>query len=111
MEGKYSDKIDLYSIGIILYVLKTGDKFLKNFFDFLVNLRNNTIENKNDDEKLNNLIKKLIVSDHHKRMDWKEYFDDPFFKVNDKGIEENLKCKNTNLNLDKKLNYECTIII
>ena len=87
-EGKYSNKCDLYSIGIILYVLKTGDKFLKNLIDFLVNLDNNTIANKNDDEKLNNLIKNLVVSDPYKRMDWKEYFDNPFFKVNE--------CKNTN---------------
>ena len=77
----------------------------------IFNLNNNTIENKNDDEKLNNLIKNLVVSDPHKRMNWKEYFDDPFFKVNDKDIEENLECKNKNLNLDKKLNIQCTIKI
>ena len=27
-------------------------------------------------------------------MEWKDYFNDPFFKVNDKDIKENLECKN-----------------
>ena len=86
LEGKFSDKCDLYSIGRILYVLKTGDIYFTNL----------TNKNKNDDEKLNNLIKKLIVIDHHKRMDWKEYFDDPFFKDNGEDIKENDESKINN---------------
>ncbi len=96
LEGKYSNKCDLYSIGVILYVLKTGDKNFINWIDFLVNLRNNTIINKNDDEKLNNLIKNLVVSDPKNRMDWEKYFEDPFFKHNDEDFQlsEESKIKN-----------------
>ena len=46
-----------------------------------------------DDEKLNNLIKKLVVIDPHERMEWKDYFEDPFFKVNDEDVKENEECK------------------
>ena len=96
MEGKYSNKCDLYSIGVILYVLKTGDKNFINWIDYLVNLRNNTIINKNDDEKLNDLIKNLVVSDPKNRMDWEKYFEDPFFKHNDEDFQlsEESKIKN-----------------
>ena len=96
LEGKYSNKCDLYSIGVILYVLKTGDKNFINWIDYLVNLRNNTIINKNDDEKLNDLIKNLVVSDPKNRMDWEKYFEDPFFKHNDEDFQlsEESKIKN-----------------
>ena len=91
--GKYSNKCDLYSIGIILYVLKTGDKNGAHFIDFLVDLKNNNNNKNFEDEKFNNLIKNLIDSDPHKRMDWNEYFNDPFFNVNDENINENEECK------------------
>ena len=92
-DGKYSNKCDLYSIGIILYVLKTGDKYCKNIIDFFADLKKKTIKNETDDEKLNNLIKQLVVSDPHKRMEWKNYFNDPFFKVNDEVFKDNEECK------------------
>ena len=92
-EPKYSNKCDLYSIGIILYVLKTGDKYCKNIIDFFADLKKKTIKNETDDEKLNNLIKQLVVSDPHKRMEWKNYFNDPFFKVNDEVFKDNEECK------------------
>jgi serine/threonine kinase 33 len=92
-EPKYSNKCDLYSIGIILYVLKTGDKYCKNIIDFFANLKKKTIKNETDDEKLNSLINQLVVSDPHKRMEWKDYFIDPFFKENDEVSKDNEECK------------------
>jgi hypothetical protein len=77
-------------------MFKTGDIYCKDMIDFFVNLNNNTIKNENDDKKLNNLIKNLVVSDPHKRMDWKEYFDDPFFKDNGEDIKENDESKINN---------------
>ena len=84
-EGIYSNKCDLYSIGIILYMLKTGEYIFegKKLFDILNNQRNNKIKKETDDEKLNKLIKKLVVYEPHERIEWKEYFDDPFFKINE----------------------------
>ena len=105
--SKYSNKCDLYSIGMILYVLKSGDILCKNLDNFLNNLNNNENKNEFDDEKLNILIKKLIVNDPHKRMEWKDYFDDPFFKENEEDIQENEECKIKNyFCLDKKMKNE-----
>ena len=97
-EGIYSNKCDLYSIGIILYMLKTGEYIFegKKLIDILINQKNNKIKKETDDEKLNNLIKKLVVYDPHKRMEWDDYFNDPFFKIND---EEEVIKKNEETNI------------
>jgi serine/threonine protein kinase len=94
-EGKFSNKCDLYSIGIILYYLKTGEYIFdgKRELDILFNKDKNIIKKDTDDELLNKLIKKLVVKDPHKRMEWNDYFNDPFFKVNDEDIKENIECK------------------
>ena len=94
-EGKYSNKCDLYSIGIILYLLKTGECIFegKNKGENLVNKFNNKIKKKTDDILLNNLIKKLVVINPHERMEWNDYFEDPFFKVNDEDVKESEECK------------------
>ena len=94
-EGKFSNKCDLYSIGIILYYLKTGEYIFdgKRELDILNNKDKNKIKKDTDDELLNKLIKKLVVKDPHKRMEWYDYFKDPFFKVNDEDIKENIECK------------------
>ena len=84
-EGKFSNKCDLYSIGIILYYLKTGEYIFdgKKELDILINKDKNIIKKDTNDELLNKLIRKLVVKDPHDRMDWKEYFEDPFFKENE----------------------------
>ena len=84
-EGKYSNKCDLYSIGIILYILKTGEYIFegKNLRDILKNKYENKLKKETNDQKLNSLIKKLVVTNPHERMEWKDYFNDPFFKVKD----------------------------
>ncbi len=89
-KGKYSNKCDLYSIGIILYMLKTGEYIFdgETHYDKLKNKYANKIKKEIDDTKLNSLIKKLVVIDPHKRMEWKDYFNDPFFKVNDEYNEQ-----------------------
>ena len=89
-EGKYSNKCDLYSIGIILYLLKTGEYI----FDSKKNKYLNKIKKETDDPILNELIKKLVVLEPHERMEWDDYFKDPFFNVNDDDINENEECKN-----------------
>ena len=96
-KGKSSNKCDLYSIGIILYLLKTGEYiFGKTWDEIKKNKKENNIKKYTDDDELNDLIKKLVVIDPHKRMEWKDYFDHPFFKVNDedvKDVKEIKECK------------------
>ena len=52
----------------------------------------NKIKKETDDPILNNLIKKLVVNDPYERMEWKDYFDDPFFNINE-DIKDNEECK------------------
>ena len=93
-EKKSSNKCDLYSIGIILYILKTGGHIFGETCDEIKkNKKENNIKKYTDDDKLNDLIKKLVVIDPHKRMEWKDYFEHPFFKVNDEDVKENEECK------------------
>ena len=93
--GKFSNKCDLYSLGVILFMLKTGEYIFdgKNLSDILINKRLNKIKKDTDDQKLNDLIKKLVVIDPHERMNWDDYFNDPFFNVNDDNFNQNDECK------------------
>ena len=102
---KYSNKCDLYSIGIILFYLKTGEYIFdgERKLDILNNKDQNIIKKETDDQLLNQLIKKLVVKNPHERLDWDDYFNDLFFKVNDEDIEENDECKIIYLKKDKKM--------
>ena len=105
---KYGNKCDLYSIGIILFMLKTGEYIFdgKNLLQQLLNKQKNLIKKEiKDDEKLNDLIKKLVVINPKERLNWENYYNHPFFKVNDdiillkkeieKLVTENEKLKNS----------------
>ena len=84
-DGKYSNKCDLYSIGIILYHLNTGEYIFegKTLLEKLINKKNGKIKKEINEPKLNDLIKKLVVNDPHQRIEWKDYFNHPFFKEKD----------------------------
>ena len=94
-KGRFSNKCDLYSLGIILYMLKTGQYIFdgKKLVDILNNQKINKFKKETDDKKLNNLIKKLVVYDPKDRMEWKDYFNDPFFKIDEDDIFQNTECK------------------
>ena len=66
-------KCDLWSIGLLIYNLRFYDL---PFFAFYTG----NIPNKFDDKNLNDLIKKLIVIDPSKRINWENYFNHPFFR-------------------------------
>jgi surface protein len=78
----YNNKCDLWSLGVILYELYTN-KYI--FFSFNPkesenNRQNGIIKEIENNELINNLIKKLIKVDIDKRIEWEEYFNDDFFK-------------------------------
>jgi serine/threonine protein kinase len=86
-----SDKCILYSIGLILYKLKTGEYIFEgnDLLDILINKKDNKIKSDTNDPILNKLIKKLVVTDPEKRMKWDDYFKDPFFKEDDNNQTQN----------------------
>ena len=91
---KYSDKCDLYSLGIILYKLKTGEYIFGNSDEEIYNnMKKNNLK-KTGDKLLDDLIKKIVVFEPKDRINWDEYFNHPFFK-----------CKIFDLLLDSNQKY------
>ena len=80
--GKFNNKCDLYSLGIILYLLKTGKIIFEgnSMREIIINQFQNKRRKETNDKKLNDLINKLVVTDPEKRMNWDAYFEHPFFK-------------------------------
>jgi len=68
-------KCDLWAIGVIIYKLKFNDMPLIQFYS-------NNIPNKFENELLDDLVRKLIVVDQNKRINWEDYFNHAFFKIN-----------------------------
>ena len=86
LEGKnYTNKCDLWSIGIIIYQLAFKEYPYKGTTEVV--LLNKIKEAKKEHFKktenidLNNLIKQLLVYDENQRISWENYFNHPFFKV------------------------------
>ena len=76
--GNYNKKCDLWSLGIIIYFL-----YFKKYpynLEKDINQINNKLDIKTDSPELDDLIKRLLVKNQGQRMNWKEYFNHPFFK-------------------------------
>ena len=99
----YSNKCDLYSIGVILYMLKTGEIIFegKKLVDILINKINGKLKKKTNDDKLDDLISKLVVNNPEKRLNWNDYFNHPFFKVKDDDNNDNFNQNKSNEKLSE----------
>ena len=75
IEQKYNDKVDLYSIGVLIYYMYFKE-YPKKKCD-KVDLKSN-ININSKDALLQDLLNKLLV-DSKKRLSWPEYFNHPFF--------------------------------
>jgi surface protein len=78
-EGQYDGKCDLWSLGIVIYILIKRKNPSDEIIDKISSLE--LIAN----TELNNLIQRLLVKDPDKRISWDEYFNHPFF-INNKII-------------------------
>ena len=80
-EGKYSEKNDIWKLGIIIYYICfkefpfKGDSECEIFSE----IEKGKINDFSDNE-LNDLIKKMLNKDEKKRISWEEYFNHSFFK-------------------------------
>ena len=86
---QYNDKSVLWSLGVIIYVLFFNDfPYKGNNEEEILNNTKNGEENlkKTGISDLDDLIRNLLVEDPEKRMNWKNYFEHPFFikKKNEK---------------------------
>ena len=73
---KYNEKCDLWSLGILIYVLYFNEVPFK-----LKALQSSDMEKlkKSSNDCLDDLIRKLLVIDPKERFGWAEYFEHPFF--------------------------------
>ena len=84
---KYGDKCDLWSLGIIIYRLKTkkipysGKKDNEILDD--IREKGQSVLDVIKDDKLKDLLSKLLVINPEERISWDEYFNHPFFNSND----------------------------
>ena len=84
---KYDDKSDLWSLGIIIYVLyfkkyPFNSKTISNILKQIENVDNLPIKTENPD--LNDLIKGLLNPNPQNRLNWDQYFLHPFFSKGNK---------------------------
>ena len=100
LNKKYDDKADLWSIGILIYILH----FKEIPFDFNININDindedvesslHTSKKRNSkDELLDDLLNKLLKYEPNQRLSWDNYFNHPFFTKN----------KKYNINIDSKI--------
>ena len=85
-EKPYTNKCDLWSLGIIIYCLCFLEPPYngKTFFALKNQIKNSgkKVLKKIGNDDLDDLINKLLESDPNNRISWEEYFDHPFFKNN-----------------------------
>ena len=101
----YTDKADLYSIGVMMYQLY----FNSDPFDLPIKYKKIKKKKEDCEDKiLDDLLNKLLVFNPDKRISWEEYFDHPFFNQN-KGVEDlNKKVENLKIYDEKEhqiINY------
>ena len=93
---KYNQECDLWSLGIIIYLL-----YFKQY-PYIDSSKSKNLGSicikKTENKELDDLLEKLIVSDPKKRITWKDYFEHPFFKNNSNDISENKKDNEKNIN-------------
>jgi len=70
-ENYNPNKCDLWAIGVIIYALK--------FKEINFSFYNGIIPKRFKNKLLDDLVRKLIVVDPNRRIDWNEYFNHPFF--------------------------------
>ena len=103
LQGKYNNNSDLYSLGVILYELKTNKYiFAGEDQNETLNNKQNSLFNSTGDILLDDLLNQLIVNDPKDRMNWEDYFNHPFFeeKLYNIDLNENKTNKNKNNNID-----------
>jgi len=83
LDQKYDEKVDLWSIGVIIYLLhfKKAPFEIKNYNspkEIEKQLNKKKKETAND-KLLDDLLNKLLTFDPKQRLSWTEYFNHPFF--------------------------------
>ena len=76
------EKCDLWSLGVIIYVLYFGEYPYRgeNIEEILEKIKKNKLRKEINDNNLDDLLKKLLIENQKKRLNWDQYFNHSFFK-------------------------------
>ena len=83
----YDEKVDLWSVGCIMYELYYNQKYRENYYPGKIkNILNNDFNNNNGinpkDQNFRDLLIKLLEENPYKRISWNEFFAHSFFVGN-----------------------------
>ena len=99
-EENYDIKCDLWSLGILIYILYFKEYPFKGHteievFNQIQRLKDKILKKNTRDPDLDDLIKKLLTAEPKLRIGWKEYFEHPFFRkrMEKKNIKDNKEKK------------------
>ena len=100
---KYDSKVDLWSVGVIIYQLHFNKLPYPGCKEeaILEKIKNKVPYKQPEDPKLRDLLNKLLEEDPNKRLSWEEYFNHPFFT----GEQANSSVNNNNNNFIKNQRY------
>ena len=104
----FDNKCDLFSLGIVLYILYFGYYPYKMPYpnsQVIINyLNQGKLFDLPDDENCKDLLLKLIC-EREKRIDWKDYYNHPFFQEKQNFNNGNFKFNPNNLNNNYNFGY------
>ena len=82
--GNYSFKSDIWSIGIIIYFMLNKEYPYNGKTEVLLlkDINSNKKLKLSNDDKLNDLLNKMLKININERISWDEYFNHPFFNDN-----------------------------
>ena len=101
---EYNNKVDLWSIGVLLYQLHFNEYPYKGKIqEIKKNIRNKVPYKQPEDYFLRDLINKLLVENPIYRLSWEEYFQHPFFMSEEKRNEILNKINNNENDLKKEV--------
>ena len=82
-EGKFTEKSDLFSLGILMYYLCFNEyPFEGKRKEEILDKIKKGIDKKTENPEFNDLLKKLLNGNENERISWEDYFKHKFFKIN-----------------------------
>ena len=82
-KGKFSDKSDIWSLGVIIYYLSFNEYPYNGITEVQINkdIHSGKKLKKSNDDKLNDLLDKMLYIEPFYRINWEMYFNHPFFLI------------------------------